>query len=123
MNITCCQIIQIIFTYRTALAPSFDEIMVHLNYGGATSVPFVHSRGGIGFVQPASRQSACVYHSKAAVEKLEQQAPAVRDKGCRYGSSDGRANKKKCASPGIVDDSRLQMVVCKLFLLIVFTRL
>lgn len=58
---------------RTALAPSFDEIMVHLNYGGDTSVPFVRCRGGIGFVQPASRQSACVYHSKAAVEKLEQQ--------------------------------------------------
>lgn len=57
---------------RTALAPSFDEVMVHLNYGGATSVPFVRSLGGNGFVQPASRQSACVYHSKAAVEKLEQ---------------------------------------------------
>lgn len=28
---------------QTALAPSFDEIMVHLNYGGATSVPFVRS--------------------------------------------------------------------------------
>lgn len=64
LNITCRQITQIVFTFlggeqlsRTR-PPSFDEIMAHLNYRGATSVPFVRSRGEIGFVQPASQAVA-----------------------------------------------------------------
>lgn len=70
--------IQIIFTFLAAerlslgRPPSFDEIMARLNYGGAASVPFARAWGEIGFVQAATHQSACVYHS-AAVEKLTLQ--------------------------------------------------
>lgn len=133
LNITCCQIIQIIFTFLAAQqlslgrTPSFDEIMAHLNDGGATSVAFFFSffffllfRGETGFVV-AHRADAARLAFGGGWEIEATAAAAVQDKSSWYESSDGRSGKA-CVSG---DCGRLASsnVVRKLFQLIVFTRL
>lgn len=82
--------------------------MAHLNYRGATSVPFVRSRGEIGFVQPASQAVAVCLPLKGGGWEIGAAAAAAAEWRINATGIGCAKKKKKCSSPGIVVDSRLQ---------------
>lgn len=82
---------------RAAFSPSFDEMMAHLNDGGATSVPFVRSRGEIGFVPSGT----CLPLGGGGDGEMEAAAAAAKDKSSRCGSSDERAEGKNVRLRGL----------------------